>query len=199
MRDPKREIRVVGFDDGPFEKFNNKKNTPVVGVVMRGGLYFEGLISTKVRVDGFNSTKKIIEAINRSKFKSQIKAVMVDGISLGGFNIVDVEEFYQKTGIPIIIIMRKLPNFREFFDAMKNTTKSELRKERAEKAGKVKRVYVKNSNIKGFVYYQNFGCDDDFAEKVIKVTTTRSLVPEPLRIAHLIVYALKFGESKGRA
>ena len=199
VREPKREIRIIGFDDSPFEKFNNKKNTVVIGVITRGGLYFEGLLSTKVRVDGFNSTKKIVEAINKSKFKTQLQAVMIDGISLGGFNIIDVEEFYKKTNIPILLIMRREPNFKEFFKAIKHTTRPKLRRQLAEKAGKVNKVYVKNSNVKGFVYYQRFGCENEFAEKVIRLATTRSLVPEPLRIAHLIASGIKEGESRGRA
>ncbi len=198
-KSPKKEIRVVGFDDAPFEKFNNRKDTLIVGVVTRGGLYFEGLLSTKVRVDGFNSTKKIIESIKNSKFYPQIQALMIDGISLGGFNIINVEEFYKKTGIPILIIMRRRPNFKEFFKAMEHTTRPKVRRRMAEKAGDVKKVYVKNSNVDGFVYYQKFGCTNEFAEEVIKITTTRSLVPEPLRIAHLIASGIKEGESRGRA
>ncbi|MEM2121055.1 MAG: DUF99 family protein [Candidatus Woesearchaeota archaeon] len=195
----KKEVRVIGFDDGPFEKFNKNKNVLVVGVVFRGGLYFEGVLKTKVRIDGFNSTKKISEAIKRSKFYPQLKAILFDGISLGGFNVIDVEELYKKTGIPILIIMRKIPNFKEIFEAIKHTTKSDLREEIMKKAGSIKRVFVKNSNISGFVYYQKFGCSENYAKRIIQITTTRSLIPEPLRIAHLIASAMIEGESRGRA
>ena len=195
----KEEVRVVGIDDGPFEKFNPHKNTLVVGVVFRGGLYFEGLLSTKVRVDGFNSTRKVIEMINKSKFKNQLQGIMLDGVALGGFNVIDVEELFDKTRIPVIVVMRKFPNFKEFFNAMKHTSKFELRKRIVEKAGVINRVFIKNKNINGFVYYQHFGCSKDFAEELIRITTTRSLVPEPLRIAHLITSGIVFGESRGRA
>ena len=195
----KSEIRVLGIDDGPFEKFNNRKNVLVVGVVFRGGLYFEGLVSTKVRVDGLNATRKIIDLINKSKFKPQLQAVMFDGISLGGFNVLDVEEIYKKTNIPVIIIMRKKPDFERFFKALKHTSKYKLRKKIIEKAGVIKRVSVANKNIRGFVYYQSYGCESSFAEKIINLTTTRSLIPEPLRIAHLIASGIIEGQSRGRA
>ena len=58
----KPEIRVVGFDDGPF-KFGQKE-TVIVGAVFRGGDYLDGLISAKIKVDGMDSTEKLTEAIN---------------------------------------------------------------------------------------------------------------------------------------
>ncbi|MGB9748967.1 MAG: DUF99 family protein [Candidatus Woesearchaeota archaeon] len=198
-RNLKKEIRVIGFDDGPFKKFNKKKSALAVGVIFRGGLYFEGMLKTRISIDGFNSTKKIVEAIKGSKFYPQLKAILFDGISLGGFNVIDVEELYSKTGIPVIIIMRKIPNFREMFEAVMHTSKPELRIKAIKKAGKIKKVRVENTNISGFVYYQKQGCSEDYAEKIIKLTTTRALIPEPLRIAHLIASAIVEGESRGRA
>jgi endonuclease V-like protein UPF0215 family len=195
----KKEARVIGFDDSPFEKFNKKKNALAVGVIFRGGLYFEGMLKTSVKIDGFNSTKKIVEAVKSSKFYPQLKAILFDGISLGGFNVIDVEELYKKTGIPVIIIMRKRPNFEEIFKAIKHTAKPELRIEKIKKAGIIRKVYVSNSNISGLLYYQKHGCSENYAENIIKLTTTRSLIPEPLRIAHLIASAIIEGESRGRA
>jgi endonuclease V-like protein UPF0215 family len=54
---------------------------------------------------------------------------------------------------------------------------------------------VKNKNI----YFQFKGLKRTEAEKIIKLSCTRSLIPEPLRVAHLIASALVKGESGGRA
>lgn len=56
----KKEIRVIGIDDSPFNKFKDKKAL-IVGVVMRGGLYVDGILSAKVDVDGDDSTKKFLK------------------------------------------------------------------------------------------------------------------------------------------
>jgi len=53
----------------------------------------------------------------------------------------------------------------------------------------------KNKNI----YYQFKGLSKEEVEKIIKLSCTRSLIPEPLRVAHLIASALIKGESGGRA
>ena len=53
----KKEIRVIGIDDAPFRKFSKGK-VFVIGTVFRGGTLLDGILSTKVNVDGSNSTKK---------------------------------------------------------------------------------------------------------------------------------------------
>ena len=194
----KKEVRIIGFDDSPFKKFS-KQNNLVIGVIMRGGLFFEGLLTLKVRVDGFNSTKKLSEAINKSKFKGQLKAVLLDGICLAGFNVVNVKRLYESTGIPVLTIMRDYPNMKDMTKAIKHTTNADKRLKIISVAGKVHKVKIRNKNISGYVFYQNYGCSVNYAEEIIKLTTTRSLAPEPLRIAHLIASGIAEGESRGRA
>jgi len=52
----KKEIRILGIDDMPFS-FGDKK-VDVVGVVMRGGIYLEGVLKTTIDVDGRDALKK---------------------------------------------------------------------------------------------------------------------------------------------
>jgi len=59
----KKEIRILGIDDAPFNKFKDR-NTFIVGVVYRGGQFMDGVLSARIRVDGNNSTKKIAEMVN---------------------------------------------------------------------------------------------------------------------------------------
>jgi len=37
------------------------------------------------------------------------------------------------------------------------------------------------------------------AAKIVRISATHSLIPEPLRIAHIIASGIKNGESHGRA
>ena len=85
----KKQIRVLGIDDAHFDKFKDKE-TLIIGAFFRGGEFIDGIVSTRVMVDGSDSTKKITEMVKNSKFYPQIRAIMLDGIAVGGFNIVDV-------------------------------------------------------------------------------------------------------------
>ena len=60
----KKEIRVIGIDDSPFNKYK-KDRVLIVGTIFRGGSLLDGVLSTKVDIDGEDSTKKIIEMAER--------------------------------------------------------------------------------------------------------------------------------------
>ena len=115
----KKEIRVIGIDDAPFNKFR-KGNVLVIGAVFRGGSWLDGILSTKVSIDGNNATRKLIEIINKCKFKPQLQCIFLDGIAVGGFNIVDIEKIYETTALPIITITRDEPDFVKIKNALKN-------------------------------------------------------------------------------
>ncbi len=185
----KKEIRVLGIDDGPFDKFNDKE-VIVIGTIYRGGSFIDGVLSTKVKVDGDDSTGKLVEMINNCKFKPQLQAILLDGIAVGGFNVVDVDDLNKKTGIPVIVVMRDYPDFKKIEKALTKLNHPEKIK-LLKKAGKVHQL--------DDIFIQIIGLNLEQAEEIIDITCTHSLVPEPLRVAHLIASGVVDGESRGRA
>lgn len=185
----KKEVRVVGFDDSSFNKFKDK-DVLVIGAFYRGGNYMDGVISFKVKVDGQDSTEKLAAAIKKSKFRLQLQAVFLNGIAFGGFNVVDIQELYNRTKLPVIVVIRKMPDIKRIISTLKKIGFDEKIK-LIEKAGKVEKI--------GKVYCQYRGCKRDFVEKLLKITCTHSHIPEPIRVAHLIGAGICLGESKGRA
>ncbi|MBI4453412.1 DUF99 family protein [Candidatus Woesearchaeota archaeon] len=185
----KKEIRLLGFDDSAFNKFKDKK-VKVIGCFFRGGSFLDGVLSFDVEIDGMDSTQKIINAINKSKFKTQIQAILLDGIAFGGFNIIDIKELFNKTKIPMIVVIRRIPNISKIkltlaILGMKKKIKL------IEKAGKVHKI--------GKIYVQCSGVSLNHAKQILKISCTHSYLPEPIRVAHLIGAGLYFGESKGKA
>ena len=185
----KKEIRVIGIDDSPFNKFKDKKIL-VVGVVMRGGLYVDGILSTKVNVDGDDSTNKIAEMINKCRFKPQLQCIFLNGIAVAGFNVVDIKKLNQKTELPVVVVIRNNPNIEKIKNTLiKINQKNKIKL--IEKAGKV----IQADNL----FVQLAGIDLEKARKILKIVCTRSLLPEPLRLAHIMAAGIATGESKGRA
>ncbi|MFC1704912.1 DUF99 family protein [Nanoarchaeota archaeon] len=185
----KKEIRVLGIDDAPFDKFK-KGDVLVVGTMFRGGQWIDGILSTKITVDGTNSTSKLVKMINKSKFKPQLQCIILDGIAFGGFNIVDIQELNKKTKIPVLVVIRRMPDFKKIEATLKKLKKAS-RYKLIEKAGKVHKV--------GKIYIQIAGLTLEHAKQILKVTCTHSLLPEPIRVAHLIASGIVTGESKGSA
>jgi hypothetical protein len=191
----KSEIRILGFDDSAFAP-HTKDLVPVIGVVFRGGKCLDGLLKTEVVVDGMDSTEKIINLINSSRQKQQLKVIMFDGITLAGFNLIDAKRIFEETKIPVIVINRKMPNLAKVRNALKKFDDFDSRWRTIENAGKIKECYVKDFKK---IYYQNIGIDDETTKEIIKLSCTRSYIPEPLRIAHIIATGVVRGESYGRA
>jgi uncharacterized protein len=196
---PKKEIRLLGIDDAPFDKFTKRKDTLAIAVLFRGGEFMDGILSTKIRVDGNNSTKKLSEMINKSKFRAQLKCILLDGIALGGFNIIDIQTLSKKTGIPVIVVMRHYPDLKTIHTTLKKISMAKKIK-LLEKAGRIYEVAdVGEKGRTGKIFVQVAGIPVEDAKKILKISCTHSFVPEPIRVAHLIGQGLVFGESKGRA
>ncbi len=196
---PKKEIRILGVDDAPFIK--GKGRALVIGTVFRGGEFMDGLLSTHVEVDGLDSTAVLTEWINKSRNKDQLSVIMMDGIALGGFNIIDIRELHGETSLPVIVVIRDMPDFKKIYSALDHLPNKEKRLHLLEKAGKIHEFMVDHKELrtKKNIYFQFAGSSEEYVRKVLKLTIKHGLMPEPIRIAHIIGQGLVFGESKGRA
>jgi len=179
----KPEIRVLGVDDGVFTP-HVKGLVPVVGVVFRGGYWLEGVMHTKVEADGFDATDKLASMIITSPHHKQLRVVMLNGITFAGFNVVDVRKLNAETKLPVIAVTRDKPDFAEIHEALKNLPKSEERWKAILNAGETLEVFTRNENEK--IYVQISGIFEEDAKKILRLTSTRSNIPEALRVAHVI-------------
>jgi endonuclease V-like protein UPF0215 family len=179
----KPEIRVLGVDDGQFVP-HVPGQVLVVGVVFRGGYWLDGVMHTKIAVDGFDATDKIASMITGSPHLKQLRVVMLNGITFAGFNVVDIKALNKATNLPVITVTRDKPDLDEIHEALQNLPESERRWNLVLDAGEPS--FLSTRNAEETVYVQTAGISMEDAEKIVRLTSTRSSVPEPLRVAHLI-------------
>ena len=189
----KKQIRLLGIDDSPFT-FNDQYTT-VIGVIMRGGGYIDGVLRSKVSIDGIDATNICKEMIENTRYRKQLRAVMIDGIALGGFNILDIEEMYLETNLPVITITRDLPDFEKIEMALKKNFKDWKDRINIIKKGKIHKIETSHNPI----YVKYVGTSIDEAKEIIKLSTIQGVIPEPIRVAHLIASGITRGESYGKA
>jgi len=189
----KREIRILGIDDSAI--LNEK--VMIVGTVFRGGDWMDGVLRSDITKDGLDATDVICRMITRSKHYGQIRVVMLDGITYAGFNVVDIQKLYRQTGIPVIVVMRSKPDFEKIKSALKYFQDGEERWAIIELAGRINKIASRNE--KSSIYVQNAGISFESVNKIIRLTSIRSNIPEPLRVAHLIATGIILGESRGKA
>jgi len=179
----KPEIRVLGVDDGVFAP-HVESVVPVVGVVFRGGYWLDGVMHTEILVDGFDATEKISSMVTSSPHHKQLRVIMLNGITFAGFNVVDIKSLNVTTGLPVIAVTRENPDLPLIQRALKHLPKSEERWNAILNAGELSEVSTRKEDEK--IYLHSAGVSLVDAEKIVRLTSTRSNIPEALRVAHLI-------------
>jgi len=183
----KHEIRIVGVDDGVFTP-HTKGSADVIGVVFRGGYWLDGVMKTEITIDGMDATAKIAGMISASPHYAQIRAIMLDGVTFAGFNVVDIGTLSALTKLPVIAVTREEPDFDDIKKALAHLPNSEMRWRILENESAL--ISVVSREGEEPIYMQIAGISRNDAENIIKETSTRSNVPEPLRVAHLIASGL---------
>lgn len=175
------------MDDGQFTP-HSKTQVPVVGVVFRGGYWLDGVMCTTVTVDGLDANAKLAAMITASPHYRQLRVIVLNGITLGGFNVVDLQELHRQTQLPIIAVTQKKPNLAEVKEALTHLPNTEERWRMARNAGDL--FPVAAGSGKRRIYIEVAGVSVDLAQQILSLTSTRSNIPEALRVAHLIASGL---------
>jgi endonuclease V-like protein UPF0215 family len=185
-----RLSHVIGFDDAPFAR-DHRGDVLLVGAVYAADR-LEGVLSGKVRRDGVNATKTLIQMVTQSRFQEQAQAILVQGIAFAGFNVVDLWGVHQALQIPVVAVSRRQPDMATVKRALIGQVRGGRRKWRLiERAGAMEAV--------AGVFVQRAGISLGGTGDLIRRLAINSTLPEPLRTAHLIAGGIAQGESRHRA
>ncbi|HET9982837.1 MAG TPA: DUF99 family protein [Longimicrobiales bacterium] len=186
---PRSISHVIGIDDAPFDR-EHRGDVPIVGAVFCGSR-LEGVLSGRVRRDGANAAREIARMIGGSRFSTHLQLVLLQGIALAGFNVVDVAWLHRALGVPVLVVARRQPDLEAMRDALLGRVRGGRRKWRLiERLGPMEPL--------AGVFVQRAGLSAAEAEGVIRRFAVHSSIPEPLRTAHLVAGGLARGESRGR-
>lgn len=186
----RRFSHVMGFDDAPFDR-HYRGDVTVVGTLFAGSR-LDGVVSGRVRKDGANSTRVLSSLSRGSRFGAHLHAILLQGIALGGFNVVDIAALHAATRLPVLVVARRRPNLAAIRQALLTRVPGGRRKwALIERAGPMEPV--------AGVFVQRAGLDLAEAQALLDATTLHGKIPEPLRTAHLIAGGLGSGASRGRA
>ena len=180
---------VVGFDDAPFPHAH-RGDVRLVGTVC-ARTRLDGVLSGRVRRDGANAARAMIAMVQESQFAHHVRAVLLQGIAVAGFNVVDVRALADGLGVPVLVVMRKRPDLPAIREAIGRVPGGARKWSLIEAAGPIEPV--------GKVLVQRIGLTLDEARALLVSTTLHGNLPEPLRLAHLIAGGVTTGASRGRA
>jgi endonuclease V-like protein UPF0215 family len=167
----KEGARILGIDDAPSERTDEQ--TFLTGVVYRGTEFIEDIKKEMITVDGYDATERIIALHDKCNNPKQIQAVLIDGISFAGFNLVDIQEASREIGKPIIAVTSNEPNKEDFRKAMETSDNYD---EIFEKF----RPHEEINLDEGKCFVQFAGCSKEDVEQIVKNSVINGLIPEPI-------------------
>lgn len=172
-----RFTHAVGLDDGPFAP-GHRGDVDLIGAVCSGAR-LDGVLCTRVRRDGADSTRRAAELIATSRFRGHLQLVLLQGIAVAGFNVVDIQALSGSLGLPVVVVARKPPDMEAIRRTLLERVPGGRRKWRLiERAGLPRQGPG--------VWLQCAGMDFEQAADAVAGLTSNGRIPEPLRIAHLI-------------
>lgn len=190
----KSHVRLLGVDDGPFEKGQGR--AAVVAVLLRLPQTVESVRVASVEVDGRDATQVVSALASAHPVPDQAEAVLVDGAALGGFNVVDLGAVHRATGVPAISVAADPPDLEAVERALRAHFTDWESRLATISAGEVYRTG------EGGVWFRCAGVEPDRARALLRLSTVIGRYPEPLRIAHLVargIGPLAERRSKGTA
>jgi endonuclease V-like protein UPF0215 family len=176
----------LGVEDGSFDAFNREADcqTILCGVLMERDRIV-CVRQRKITVDGLDATDNLVSIMKGLV----IDAVILGGITFGGFNVIDPNIIHSNTGIPVIVYSGEKPDNKAVLTALqKHFPDWETRWNIIKSAGKIYNAQIFENSPE--IYYEATGCDTEWAEKILKASAMINRIPEPVRVAGLIARGL---------
>jgi endonuclease V-like protein UPF0215 family len=181
----KAHPRVVGVDDGPFRR--GRRRASVAFVVCSLPDRVDGVFATDVAVDGADATRRIARAIQRSGHWEGIRAVLLDGITVAGFNVIDLEALARTLRRPVVSVTRRPPDLAAVDSALRTYfPRDRGRRSRLVHARPLFRVPVRG----GWLMVAVAGATRLDAAALVRRSIRDGRWPEPLRLARLVAKVL---------
>ncbi|MBI4410818.1 MAG: DUF99 family protein [Gemmatimonadetes bacterium] len=172
---------VLAVDDAPFAR-ESRGDVAVVGAIFSAAR-LEGVVFDRVRRDGANATEVLTRLARGSGDRTHLQLVLLEGIALAGFNVVDIHGLNGRSGLAVLVVSRHKPDMAAVRRALLTRVRGGRRKWRLiGRAGPMEQV--------AGLWVQRAGLTLAEAGLVIERTAVNGRLPEPLRVAHLIARGL---------
>lgn len=173
----KKGIRVLGVAES-FKKSGIKST--LAGIVMRRDLVIDGMAFGTATIEGDDATDSIV-SMHRLLERDDINCILLDGLVISMYNIIDGERVAQETGLPVLAITFEDSkglegNIKHHFKDWQNKL------EQYNKLGKREKVVLKTGKS---LFIRCWGLSQKRALAILNSFTLQGSVPEPIRVAKL--------------
>ena len=162
-----------------FRKSGSSKSS-LAGVIMRRDLVVDGIVFGHATMEGDDATGSII-AMHRSLARNDINCILLDGLVISMYNIIDGGRVAEETGLPVVAVtFEDSPGLEGLIKHRFSNWESKL--EQYEKLGTREKVALKTGKS---LFIRCWEVSPRRAVALLNSFTLQGSVPEPIRVAKL--------------
>jgi len=174
----KEGVRVLAI----AESFSREdKQSIVAGVVMRGDFRIDGFGICRPTVGGMDSTSSLISLFQRLE-RPDIRAWLLSGCVISWFNIIDIVELHEATGVPVVCVTYNPSEGIEKYLKEYFPIDWKQRLQIMERGGARMEVTLGTGHR---IYITVSGLSKTRAKQLVDQFTLDGRVPEPIRVARI--------------
>ena len=162
------------------------KRSNLAGVVMRRDFVIDGFIFGHCIIGGDDATDSILKMYFELG-RADINFILISGLIISMYNIVDIVKIKKETGLPVIGIT--YDESKGIEDAIKhhfpNSYESKL--EKYLRLGTRSQITLHTGYD---LYIRTEGCTSKEAQKLLDLFTLQGSIPEPLRVTQLLAKSM---------
>ena len=164
----------------------NSTRSVLSGIVMRQDYVIDGFVFGHATLEGNDATDSILQMYKKLN-REDINYVLISGLIVSMYNIIDIKKIHDSLKIPIIGISYK--NSPGLENAIKhhfpNSFESKIYA--YQKLGKREKITLKTFQD---VFVRKEGCTLSNVKQLLNNLTLQGNIPEPLRVAHILAKSL---------
>lgn len=159
----------------------------LAGIVIRRDFIIDGFVFGKCTVEGDDSTDAILDMYHRLN-REDISYIIISGLIISMYNIIDIKRIYEVTKIPVISVSYEESQgiedsiLHHFPDAY------EKKLEQYYKLGKRTAITLHTGHK---LFFRHEGCLSEEVIRFLDGITLQGSIPEPVRVAQLLAKTLQ--------
>jgi len=169
------------------ESFKQNSVTSIFsGIVMRRDFIIDGFVFGNVTLKGNDATDTILEMYDELQ-RNDISYILISGLIVSMYNIINIEKLFDSLKIPIIGISYNdsLGIKNSLKHHFPNTYESKINQ--YEKLGKREKITLNTSHD---IFIRKMGCTLHDVTHLLNELTLNGSVPEPIRVSQLLAKTL---------
>jgi len=160
----------------------DEERSTLAGVVMRRDFIIDGFVFGQTRIEGNDATDSILKMYQKLN-RDDISFVMISGLIISMYNIVDIKKIWDKLKIPIIGVTYEDSKGIEATIKHHFPDSYQLKIEDYHKLGERTKITLHTGYD---LYLRMEGCTVQETKNLLDEFTLQGSVPEPLRVAQML-------------